>query len=362
MTASRSKIPVGILGATGSVGQVLVRMLRDHPWFELSAVMASARSVGRPYGDAVAWAQPEPLDPRVARLEVLPCEPAGSGAGAADCPLVFSALGSSVARDVELAFAESGAFVVSNAASHRMHPRVPLIVPEVNASHLALLAEQSFGGGSSRGAIVTNPNCSTIGLVLALKPLVDAFGVEQVHVVTLQALSGAGRPGVPGLAALDNVIPFIPGEEEKLEIEPAKILGAVGAGGFEPLPIAVSAQCNRVPVRDGHTLCVSVGLGRRAEVQELVAAWNDFSVDPEVAALPSAPRRLIHVLDDPDGPQPALHRDLDGGMAVSIGRVRPCPLLDQRFVTLSHNTVRGAAGGSLLIAELARERGLLGGA
>jgi aspartate-semialdehyde dehydrogenase len=222
---------------------------------------------------------------------------------------------------------------------------VPLMVPEVNPEHQAMLA-----GGSARG-IVTNPNSSTIGHTLALKPLVDRFGVEAVHVVTMQAISGAGLPGLSSYRILDNVIPFIAGEEEKLEHESGKILGTLRGDRIEPYPIRVSAQCNRVPVIDGHTLCVSVGLGRRARLEDVRRAFDEFSAEPQQRALPSAPRRPIHYRDQPDAPQPRLHRDLAGGMATVVGRLRPCPLMDWRFVVLSHNTLRGAARGAILVAE-----------
>jgi aspartate-semialdehyde dehydrogenase len=352
---ARERIPVAVLGATGSVGQRFVALLADHPWFELRALTASERSAGRPYCDAVNWAQTTPLPPAFAGRVLERTEPEATEG----CPIAFSALDSSIAGEAETAFARAGRLVVSNSRNHRMDPDVPLVVPEVNPDHLELVRPAAERAG--RGAILTNPNCSTIGLVMALKPLVEAFGVERLHVSTLQAVSGAGLPGVPSLSILDNAIPFISGEEEKLESEPLKILGSLGEGGIESARIAISAQCNRVPVSDGHTLCVSVGLARRAEARELREAWESFSAEPQQRGLPSAPRRPIHFLDDPDAPQPRLHRDLEGGMAVSVGRLRPCPLLDFRFVALVHNTLRGAAGGALLLGELALARGLVPG-
>lgn len=347
-----SRIPVAVLGATGSVGQRFVRLLADHPWFELAAVTASDRSVGRRYAEAVTWVQEGEIPPAVAELEVLPTEP-GSG-----WPLVFSALDSAPAGPLETAFAEAGHVVVSNASSHRMDADVPLVVPEVNPDHLEMVRRQRFG----RGAIVTNPNCSTIGLVLVLKPLLDAFGLERVHVATLQALSGAGLPGVPGMQAVDNVIPFIRGEEEKVEAEPRKILGRLAPEGVVPAEVVISAQCTRVPVLDGHTACLSVGLGRRATPAEVGEVLEGFEGEPQRLGLPSAPKPAIVVLGREDGPQPRLHRDAGAGMAVTVGRVRPCPILDLRMVVLSHNTVRGAAGGSVLVGELAVARGLVAGA
>lgn len=341
-------IPVAVLGATGSVGQRFVELLDGHPWFRVAAVSASERSTGRAYREAVHWVQETPLPESVATLDVVPWDTP------LETPLVFSALGSDVARPIEAELARRGHLVVSNASSHRMDADVPLLVPEVNPEHLALLERQPYDGG-----IITNPNCSTIGLVLALKPLHDAFGVTSVHVVTLQALSGAGLAGVASMAIADNVIPFIAGEEEKLEREPVKILGTLDGDGVRPASVVVSAQCNRVAVTDGHTEAVAVGLARHAEADEVLEAWSSFRGRPQELALPSAPERPIHVLDGAADPQPRLHRNLEGGMAAAVGRLRPDPLLDHRFVTLSHNTIRGAAGGAILAAELAVAEGYL---
>jgi len=341
------RIPVAVLGATGTVGQRFVRLLAGHPWFRLDALVASARSAGRSYGDAVRWVQDGPL-PRGAGA--LPVRALGEAFGH---PLVFSALDADVAGPAEEAAARAGSIVVSNARSHRMDHGVPLVVPEVNPDHLALLGHQHLG----TGGIITNPNCSTIGLVLALKPLADAFGLEAVHVVTLQALSGAGLPGVPGMEITDNVIPFIDGEEEKIESETLKILGSLSEGLVGPAQFTVSAQCTRVPVMDGHTQCVSVRLGRRASLEEVRRALGSFRAEPQRLELPSAPTRPVHLLEESGIPQPRLHRGAEGGMAATVGRLRACALLDFKFVTVSHNTVRGAAGGSLLCAELAVARG-----
>lgn len=345
-----SPIRVAIAGATGLVGQRFVALLAAHPWFRIEVLTASERSAGRRYGDVVDWRLVEPLPAAIAALTVQPNDVASQ------CPLVFSALDAAVAGEVERDLAAAGAFVVSNAKSFRMHPQVPLIVPEVNPEHLDLLEQQQFGSG----AIVTNPNCSTIGLVLALQPLAAAFGVRRAHVVTMQALSGAGIGGPSALSMLDNLIPHIAGEEEKIEPETRKILGRLEKGVIRDADIRVSAQCNRVAVLDGHTACVSVELGRETTAEEIIAAWRNFRSLPQELELPSAPRAPIHYRDEIDAPQPRLHRDLDKGMATVIGRLLPCAVLHHRFVALSHNTIRGAAGGSILLAELAVARGRLG--
>ncbi len=348
------RLPVAVLGATGSVGQRFVQILANHPWFEVMALTASERSAGKPYAERVDWVQSTPIPRQVRNLELRPTDPSA----AVGCRVAFSALDASAAGPAEQAFAEAGMLVASNAKSHRMDPDVPLLVPEVNADHLAMVRQQRFTGG---GAILTNPNCSTIGLVLALKPLDAAFGVEKVHVVSMQALSGAGLPGVPSVKVLDNLVPYIGGEEDKIETETRKILGRVTDGAFEDRDLAISATCNRVPVIDGHTLCVSVGLKEKAAPEDLKEAWVEFAGQPQLLNLPLAPAQPVHYLEAPDAPQPRAHRDLERGMAASVGRLRPCPLLDYKFVTLSHNTVRGAAGGSVLVAETAIARGLVPG-
>jgi len=336
------KVPVGILGATGSVGQRFVQLLSDHPWFEITALAASERSKGKSYKDAVQWLMPTPLSSKIANLTIQPCEPDLS------CRIVFSGLDSDVAGEIETQFARAGKIVFSNAKNHRWDKDVPLLVPEVNADHLQLIKQQNFGGG----AIVTNPNCSTVGLVMALKPLHDAFGLHEVFVVTMQALSGAGYPGVPSLDILDNVIPYIGGEEEKVQSEPRKILGKLANGSIELLELPISAHCNRVAVFDGHTECVSVRLSRKADEQAVIDAWQGFTAEPQRLQLPSAPENPIRYFSEDRYPQPRLHRDSGKGMTVSVGRLRKCPLLDYKFVLLSHNTIRGAAGGAILNAEL----------
>ncbi|HPC82119.1 MAG TPA: aspartate-semialdehyde dehydrogenase [Thermoanaerobaculaceae bacterium] len=334
------RIGVGILGATGTIGQKLVRLLLRHPWFELRRLMASERSVGKPYGETVHWLEPEPLPPDIAAMEVEPAEPGG-------CAFVLSALDAEAARALEPRFAQAGCAVISNASAHRLDPDVPLVVPEVNPDHLELAGRQPWPG-----AIVTNPNCVVAGLVLVLKPLHDAFGVEAVQLTTLQAVSGAGYPGVPALDILGDVIPGIAGEEEKLSREPRKILGTLDDGCVAEAPIAISAQTTRVPVVDGHLLSMSVRLGRRASPEQVAAALERFRAPERVRELPSAPAAPLAVFADPLGPRPRLHAGLGAGMTVSVGRIRACPVLDVRLVALVHNTVRGAAGAALLDAEL----------
>lgn len=341
------KIPVGVLGATGMVGQKFVELLLSHPWFEIVALGASDRSVGKRYADAMRWLMPTALPQQIADMQVVPCIPD------LPCNVVFSAMDSSVAGEIEENFALAGYHVVSNSSNHRMDPSVPLVIPEVNADHLELIKKQRF----DRGSIVTNPNCSVIGITLALKPLADLWGAQSVNVVTLQALSGAGYPGIPSLDIVDNVIPFISGEEEKVEREPLKILGKYHDGKVIACPIHVSAQCTRVCVADGHLACVSVKLKKEAEMSEIIAAWNRFQAEPQRLKLPTAPKRPIIYLEDERYPQPKLHRALEGGMAISIGRLRKCSLFDWKFIVLSHNTVRGAAGCAVLNAELMAKQG-----
>ncbi len=339
------KIPVSILGATGTVGQKFVRLLTGHPWFEVAAVAASSASAGRRYRDVVRWRESVPIPERIAELVVQDCTPPLAG------PVVFSALDAEVAGPIEEAFARSGAHVVSNARCHRMDGDVPLLIPEVNADHLRLVDGQRATRGWP-GAIITNPNCSTAALALALGPLHRAFAVEKLFVSTMQAVSGAGYPGVPSLDILGNVVPYIGGEEEKIERESRKILGTFGEGGVSPAAFAVSAHTNRVAVIDGHMETVSVGFSRRVSVDEAVAALEAFRAPPCVADLPSTPALPIEVDARNDRPQPRLDLDRGGGMAVTVGRVRPCPILDLRMVVLGHNTIRGAAGQAVQIAEL----------
>ena len=342
---------VGILGATGAVGQKFIELLAAHPWFEVAELVASERSAGRRYRDAVNWIGSSSIPESIAEMEVTALT------ADLECDFVFSGLKAVVAEKAEWRLAEAGFPVISNARSYRMNPDVPLLIPEVNPDHTAQIARQ---GRSSGGYIVTNPNCSTVGLTCALRPLYDAFGLEAVQVTTMQALSGAGYPGVSSLDALANVVPFIGGEEDKLVNEPCKLLGQLQPdGSIKPATIAISAQCNRVPVLDGHLECVSVKLSRQASVQDVCEAFEEFESPITRFGLPSRPERFLKVYDDDRFPQPRRHVETGRGMTVSIGRVRPCEVLDVKFVVLVHNTVRGAAGGAILNAELLVKQDLL---
>jgi len=340
-----NEIPVGILGATGTVGQRFVQLLAGHPWFKVSALAASDRSAGRRYADVCRWFLPTPIPDIVQEMVV---HPIGSEL---DCRLIFSALPSKVAGPVEERHAQAGHAVCSNVAAHRLDADVPLLIPEVNADHTALIHGQRERRGGN-GFIVTSANCSTTQLALALKPLQDGFGLRALSVVTMQAISGAGYPGLPALDILGNVVPLISGEEEKMEREPLKLLGTMQGRRVVDASFAISAQCNRVPVRDGHTECVSVEFEREVPINEVIAALEEFHAPPEIANLPSSPARPIVVRREPDRPQPALDRDTGKGMSITVGRVRPCPVADVKFVVLGHNTLRGAAGGSIHNAEL----------
>ncbi|GAB1433732.1 aspartate-semialdehyde dehydrogenase [Spirochaetota bacterium] len=346
------KIPVAILGASGTVGQRLVSILYKHPWFEPVALCASERSVGKPYAEAVKWKLQTPIPLAAANKTVQSCLPVQ------EAVLAFSALDADVAYDIEESWAKSGKLVVSNTKCHRMRSNIPLIIPELNASHLSLISKQVYPAG---GAIVTNPNCSTIGLAMALKPLHDAFGIKAASVVTMQAASGAGYPGVSFMDLLDNVIPYIPGEEEKLESEPKKILGQLAEDGasIKFADFAMSAACHRVPVMNGHLEAVSVLLEKKANKEEIIEAWLAMDADTDGLKLPSSPRRPLAYDDKPERPQPRYDRMAGNGMTVSIGRLRPCAILGWKFELLSHNTLRGGAGGTVLLAELCVAKGLL---
>ncbi|CAN5187574.1 aspartate-semialdehyde dehydrogenase [soil metagenome] len=337
--------PVAVLGATGAVGQTFVRLLADHPWFELRELAASERSVGRAYGEAAHWLEGG-LPNDLAGRAVVACDPAMVSA-----PVVFSALDAGVAGELETAFARAGKLVLSNARAHRTDPDVPLVIPEVNGGHLAVIGDQRRRRGWS-GAIVTNANCAATVAAVALAPLHEAFGLRRAALTTMQAVSGAGYPGVASLDILGNVIPYIAGEEEKIERELCKLLGAQCGDSIVPLDAVVSAQANRVPVEHGHTVCISASFDSEftlEEAQEIMRAWRGH---PQVAGLPSAPERPLIVLDGTDRPQPRRDTNAGNGMTVSVGRIREDSIFDIRMVALGHNTVRGAAGGSVLNAEL----------
>lgn len=356
------RIPVAVLGATGSVGQRFVQLLENHPWFELHEVVASERSAGKTYLDAVDWRLETQLPGEVEGLVV-------KSLGAdLESRLLFSGLDSSVAGEAEDLYANRGCVVVSNSKNHRMAPDVPLLIPELNPEHLDCIPQQQKRRGG-KGYIVTNPNCSTIGLAMALAPIERQYGIDQVHVTTMQAISGAGYAGVTSYAILDNVIPYIAGEEEKIETEPCKILGLWEDGAFLPAPMRISAQTNRVPTIDGHLMTISLSLQNRdalrressidAILDGVQMAIEGFGGEPQKLRLPSAPHCPLHYIESPDRPQTRLDRDREKGMAVSIGRLRPCPLLDLRMVALVHNTIRGAAGAALLNAEMLEAKGML---
>ncbi len=347
-----SKIAVGVLGATGAVGQKFIKLLEGHPWFEVTEVAASERSAGKRYAEAASWKQNTPIPESVRELEVRPCTPD------LKCRVAFSGLDASVAGPVEEDLARAGFVVLSNSRNHRLDPDVPLVIPEVNHEHLGLIPIQRRTRHAS-GYIVTNSNCSTMFLAMALAPLHKAFEVEKVFVATMQAISGAGYPGVPSLDILGNVIPFIGGEEEKMEIETRKILGRFNGNAIDLADFPVSAQCNRVAVEDGHTESVSVKLARKTTPHEIARVLAGFSGPPQELGLPSAPPRPILVMDEPDRPQPRFDVNRFNGMATMVGRIRPCSILDFKFTVLGHNTIRGAAGASILNAELLKARGEL---
>jgi aspartate-semialdehyde dehydrogenase len=340
-----TRIPVAVLGATGAVGQRFVQILAGHPWFEIAALGASDRSAGRPYAEACAWVIPGDPPASVCDMKIGPLEPTLAGR------LVFSALPAEIAKEVEPSFARAGYAVCSNASAFRREPDVPLIIPEVNADHLALVERQRAERGWT-GLIVTSPNCTTTGIAMPLRPLHDAFGLRRVFAVSMQAISGAGYPGVASLDILGNVVPYIGGEEEKIEHETRLLLGCVVNGERLAAEIVVSAQANRVPVIDGHTVCLSLGFETRPTVEEAMAVLGAFRGPEVVWRLPSAPEHPVLIRHEPDRPQPRSDREAERGMAVTVGRVRECPLLDLRLVSVSHNTLRGAASGSVLNAEL----------
>src|SRR3979411_2829459 len=347
------KIPIGILGATGVVGQRFIQMLENHRWLEGAWLASSARSEGKTYGEATRWRLKTPIPSHVAEMRVSPATPEGAPKA------IFAALDASIAAEMEPRFAAAGCAVVTNSSALRMQSDVPLVIPEVNPDHVQMVECQSWRKKSG-GFVVTNPNCSAIGLVMALKPLQDVFGLETVMAVTMQAVSGAGYPGVASLDILGNVIPYIAKEEEKMEEETRKLLGQMNGTKVVPATFAMSAQCNRVAVEDGHTESVSIRLKSNAKPEEIIAVWNGFRAEPQELQLPSAPKNPVVYLGAPDRPQPRFDIDLGAGMTTAVGRLRPCGVLDWKFTVLSHNTIRGAAGAAVLNAELLKAKGYLG--
>jgi aspartate-semialdehyde dehydrogenase len=346
-------IPVAILGATGSVGQRFISLLDTHPWFKVVALAASDRSVGQAYANACRWVLSEPMPVWARDMIIVPAEP-----GAIDSRIVFSALPADLAKELEPQFAKAGFAVCSNASSYRRDEDVPLLLPEVNADHIALVRQQRQNRGWG-GAILTNPNCTSTGLTIALKALQDAFGLQKVFVVSMQALSGAGYPGVASLDIVDNVIPYIGGEEEKVEWEPRKMLGRLNNGSVTMANVLFSAHTNRVSVIDGHTVCVSVELDTSATPEQATQAMSAYQTPAAARTLPSAPQPVILLRNENDRPQPRLDRLTGSGMTTVVGRVRSDPLFHIKFVVLSHNTIRGAAGGSIYNAELLVQEGWL---
>ncbi len=342
------KIKVAILGATGTVGQKFVTLLYDHPYFEIHELVASERSAGKRYIEACRWKQNIPVPENVRDIVVKTTD------AKLESKILFSGLDSSVAGPVEEKYANEGHYIISNSKNHRMDPDVPLVIPEINHDHLEIIKQQNY-----KGAIVTNSNCSTMFLAMALAPIYREFGIEAVHVTTMQAISGAGYPGVPSLDILGNVIPFIGGEEDKVETEPLKILGSYKNGRIEYADFKISAHCNRVPVYDGHTETVSIKLKKKAEPEEVAKILDEFSGLPQELKLPLAPEKPIVVFDEPDRPQPFRDVWLNRGMSTCVGRIRKCPIYDVKMVILGHNTVRGAAGAAVLNAETMYRKGLI---
>ncbi|MGZ4829977.1 MAG: aspartate-semialdehyde dehydrogenase [Candidatus Angelobacter sp.] len=349
-----SKIPVGILGATGTVGQRFIQLLHEHPWFEITWIAASDRSAGKPYPEAAKWNLATPIPANIAAMKVSAAAPDSSTPR-----LVFAALDATAAQQIEPAFAEAGHAVVSNSSAFRMAEDVPLIIPEVNGDHVPLIKTQKWYKKNG-GFMVTNPNCSAIGLVLALAPLHRRFGIDKIFVATMQAISGAGYPGVPSMDILGNVIPYIAKEEDKMEAETRKLLGSLNGSRIIDADLVLSAHCNRVAVEDGHTESVSLKLRKPAMAEEIIQAWNEFRCLPQKLKLPTAPEQPIIYETAPDRPQPRLDRDRGRGMSAVVGRLRPCNIFDWKFTVLSHNTIRGAAGAALLNGELLKAQGYLG--
>ncbi len=342
-----NKIPVAVLAGTGSVGQRMISLLEGHPWFEVAEVTASERSEGKRYEDACHWFLSKPMPDYVKDMVLLPTE----ASALSKAKIVFSALPADIAKEIEPDFAKAGMFLSSNASAYRKDPLVPLLVPEINPEHLDLVDLQHSQYGWS-GAIITNPNCTTTGFVIAMHAIDRKYHINKAIVFSMQALSGAGYPGVPSLDIIDNVIPYIGGEEEKVEFEPKKILGTMEADGVKNHPMAISAHTNRVAVVDAHTICASIATDEKPSVEELIETVKNFEVPDLVKGLPSCPKQPIIYHEEANRPQPRLDRDLEQGMATSVGRIRTDNILDYRFVSVSHNTIRGAAGGSILNGEL----------
>jgi aspartate-semialdehyde dehydrogenase len=347
------KLPVAILGAPGAVGQRFIQLLENHPWFEVAEVVGKT-SAGKRYGDASHWILDGSVPERIANMVVKPLD------APLDSPLVFSALPKEAALECELAFAAAGHVVATNASAYRMTDDVPLLLPEINCNHISLIDQQRKNRGWTTGALVANSNCTVMPVVMSLAPLMQ-FGVSKVHMVSEQALSGAGYPGVASLDAIDNIVPYVPSDEEKMELESRKMLGTYRDGKIEHYDFVASATCTRVPVIDGHTVIMSVEMRAKPSLDEVIAAWRSFVAPEEVQGLPSAPSPMLHYLPQIDRPQPRRDRNAGNGMATSIGRLRECPILGYKFVTLSHNTIRGAAGCSILNAELLATRGYISG-
>jgi aspartate-semialdehyde dehydrogenase (non-peptidoglycan organisms) len=359
------KLSVGVLGATGMVGQNYVTLLENHPWFEVAYVAASPRSAGKSYGDAVKgrWHMGRELDPRVAGLVVRDANDVSAAVG--HCDFVFSALemGKDEIRELENAYAAAGIPVVSNASAHRSTPNVPMLITEVNPEHIDVIAAQRAANGWDKGFVAVKCNCSIQGYMMPMHALRKAgYPISRMIVTTLQAVSGAGYPGVPSLDMVDNIVPYIGGEEEKSEFEPRKIFGRVAGGVIVPdESFKIAAHCTRVPVSDGHSVTASLEFaGKKPSLEEIISIWESYKSLPQELRLPSAPERPIIYRREDNRPQPKMDRDAERGMAVVVGRLRPCPVFDIRFVGLAHNTIRGAAGGGILNAELLKARGYLG--
>jgi aspartate-semialdehyde dehydrogenase len=340
------KIPVAILGANGSVGQRFIQLLENHPWFEVKCLTGSDRSIGKHYAQTCHWILPERMPDAVKEMVLQENE-----AAAKECRIAFSAMPADQAKDVEPALAAAGLAVVSNASAHRMDADVPILLPEINPEHTALVGVQRKNQ-NYKGFIVTNPNCTSTGLTISLKPLLDAFGIEQLFAVSLQALSGAGYPGVASMDIIDNVVPYIKGEEEKVESEPLKMLGKVDDNHIKMAGFVISAHTNRVAVTDGHNVCVSIKCSKDVKPRDAIEVMKAYQC-PEISReLPSSPWPVIQLRDEPDRPQPRLDRGTGNGMTTSVGRVRVDPIMGLKYVVLSHNTIRGAAGGAVYNAEL----------